>query len=1456
MPINYSHVAIVSVSLSPSRMASRRLDISSLLCNDEPQVSPLEALVQAATEERKRLHEPHDEPRYLPQPQPQPQQRSREDYLVYDRRRQQQEDRQLELLRLQEQERRAQQEILEQQQQQQQILLLQRRRREEEHHRALEYERQAERDRMEAQRRQVLEERQRRDAAERELERQRFLQQQQQQQQRERAQYRFPPSPVAAHPSSISHLISHSPPIRHSNPSISSLDDFDRLDGDDRPVKKRRYSNSPTRHEDYQQQHQQQERLARERERMRVGELGYGRIAEPLSQLPIAGPSSSLTPATSSGPRRPGSGHSAPRKVAVADLLVDREPSQPLAVIPPPDSREGDARRIISPVGGNRRSPPGSQAGRAKAARKSDEYIASLQQQTIPILPNEDPVKPSRSRQLSDEARTSSGDDQPRPQQLQPPVAPPRQRKTQAQTLVHSHPPATVHPSLLPLPPSSSSGSSSSPVTTTTTTTTTGPFAPKLSTSTSSASAAIPSAASRSRQGGQAQQDPHEWFLHQYDEEPSPTAAVKPPPHTPSPSLSPTAGILVPGVVPSSTMGMSAAAMGALGISATNNVPHVPHSQAKSKGKSQSKSKSPPVASSHPPHSHNKIFGGPATSTVTAADSLDKELEDLVSESKPSTPIAPTTSIIPSASTTNKPVKPPKQTKPRKPKKQPKEEVKDDMDLALDQAMNELVEEMEEDQHHDVNIKRELGVDTSMGMEVDVEDELLSLVDDRPPPPLPPPHSTPSASSQPHPPPPSLTVPPSTGSRRLSGSLAPATSHGSLTPTQPAQGVTPTRLSPIPPPQQQQQHKRSISEAPQVRSSPTIPSPIISALGPSTLSTSGKPSSASAAMSVARSTSDRESMPPPVSTSSITAAKTDHAGSVVTPEPGSANTSAVSATTTSQQTGTKKKKESAVKGTGAKAKAAAAKAEKAEKEKAEKEKAEKDGTTAAKPKGKGGARSKKDKAAAAAAESLAASINAAVASGSTPPAPPPAKPAKGGRKASGTAASASAAAVSASRSRSTSVMRGTTPAQDSDAGKVDEKDKEGGAEEDEEPEDDNKLYCLCKTKYDEGRFMIACDRCDEWYHTQCVNMPDLEVDLVDQFICPSCVEKNPHLNLQTTYKTRCLFGLKHPDPDSPKACHKAARGAFSKYCSEECGVKYMQSRIDTWAKKGGKTEKLWETVKSAEKREGVVVCKIQEELDDEDKDKMDVDEAVNGVEKSIKPTTPKHKVIPPSKPKIAREHERLDLLLASIVSKREEMQRGMELIVCRERLLQLASERAELVGQCGWDQRLCCDDDELGEMGSAVWETYEESEKRREKEDGQGGDQEANGDQEAESMDVDGNEEQWWCPGKKVCDRHSGWQTIRYKEVSKEKEMKEEALAKLTTREREIRKRIEDLLDPQGDNAAADTNGTNGAATTGKDNGGVGAPLKSSNAKLVNGHSKSKATTGEKKGKKRKAPTS
>jgi len=115
-----------------------------------------------------------------------------------------------------------------------------------------------------------------------------------------------------------------------------------------------------------------------------------------------------------------------------------------------------------------------------------------------------------------------------------------------------------------------------------------------------------------------------------------------------------------------------------------------------------------------------------------------------------------------------------------------------------------------------------------------------------------------------------------------------------------------------------------------------------------------------------------------------------------------------------------------------------------------------------------------------------------------------------------------------------------------------------------EDEEDEKLYCICKTRYEEDKTMIGCDRCDDWYHTSCVDMPDHIVDLVDEFVCPICIASalrillyeelksvlklispgNPHLNLKTTFKPRCLNGLKHTNPNSAQACHRPARGAF------------------------------------------------------------------------------------------------------------------------------------------------------------------------------------------------------------------------------------------------------------------------------------------------------------------------
>ncbi|KAH9175280.1 hypothetical protein EDB89DRAFT_1946359, partial [Lactarius sanguifluus] len=330
----------------------------------------------------------------------------------------------------------------------------------------------------------------------------------------------------------------------------------------------------------------------------------------------------------------------------------------------------------------------------------------------------------------------------------------------------------------------------------------------------------------------------------------------------------------------------------------------------------------------------------------------------------------------------------------------------------------------------------------------------------------------------------------------------------------------------------------------------------------------------------------------------------------------------------------------------------------------------------------------------------------------------------------------------ASRSRSTSAMPpGTNSAPGSENKAPGEAEPDVGEEGTED-----KLYCVCKTKYDDEKVMIACDRCDEWYHTSCVHMPDLEVDLVDQFICPLCVERNPHLDLRTTWKRRCLNGLKQRDPNSPEACHKPARGAFSKYCSDECGVQYMHMRISLWVDNGGNRDRLWETVKGAERREGVVASARVLDIKAEDWGND-------------------------------RELARLRARLDTLVQKREALKAEMDVVAWREKVTELAIQHADTIEQCGWDQRLCFGDEEVAEFGASVLESYEEGQ-----------------------TDVDGTQQEeaeWWCTGKKKCDRHSGWQKLRIAEVEFDKEIKDQALQKLTKLEREIRKRVEDILDPQ-----------------------------------------------------------
>ncbi|ORZ18773.1 hypothetical protein BCR42DRAFT_232247 [Absidia repens] len=98
------------------------------------------------------------------------------------------------------------------------------------------------------------------------------------------------------------------------------------------------------------------------------------------------------------------------------------------------------------------------------------------------------------------------------------------------------------------------------------------------------------------------------------------------------------------------------------------------------------------------------------------------------------------------------------------------------------------------------------------------------------------------------------------------------------------------------------------------------------------------------------------------------------------------------------------------------------------------------------------------------------------------------------------------------------------------------------------------LYCICQTPYDAPRFMIACDRCDQWFHGECIGISEKEGEFIDLYFCDVCGKET---GKATSWKPRC----------GNPACSKAARissqqGYLSKYCSHNCGMQVARARLE------------------------------------------------------------------------------------------------------------------------------------------------------------------------------------------------------------------------------------------------------------------------------------------------------
>ncbi|MBN3299112.1 BPTF factor, partial [Amia calva] len=70
------------------------------------------------------------------------------------------------------------------------------------------------------------------------------------------------------------------------------------------------------------------------------------------------------------------------------------------------------------------------------------------------------------------------------------------------------------------------------------------------------------------------------------------------------------------------------------------------------------------------------------------------------------------------------------------------------------------------------------------------------------------------------------------------------------------------------------------------------------------------------------------------------------------------------------------------------------------------------------------------------------------------------------------------------------------------------------------------LYCICRTPYDESQFYIGCDRCQNWYHGRCVGILQSEATLIDEYVCPQCQSTEDAMTVLTPLTDKDYEGLR------------------------------------------------------------------------------------------------------------------------------------------------------------------------------------------------------------------------------------------------------------------------------------------------------------------------------------------
>lgn len=93
------------------------------------------------------------------------------------------------------------------------------------------------------------------------------------------------------------------------------------------------------------------------------------------------------------------------------------------------------------------------------------------------------------------------------------------------------------------------------------------------------------------------------------------------------------------------------------------------------------------------------------------------------------------------------------------------------------------------------------------------------------------------------------------------------------------------------------------------------------------------------------------------------------------------------------------------------------------------------------------------------------------------------------------------------------------------------------------------LYCICRKPDHGGELMVGCDGCEEWFHFKCMKINPQYKGLISSFYCKFCQWRNVG---QTRWNKKCR---------RPGCFEPISKSERSKYCSEECGLRFLRSKL-------------------------------------------------------------------------------------------------------------------------------------------------------------------------------------------------------------------------------------------------------------------------------------------------------